>query len=79
MKFFKKIKIVKYITLLQKYNKLENDYNVLKEAIEEKCFDVIFAQVNIPEQVQKKDRTIKRLKKQNEALKKELKLIEENN
>lgn len=68
-KFFINLKPIKYITLKQKYNKLETEYIALKEAVEEECFQAIYSQINIPEQIKKKDRRIKQLENQNKTLK----------
>lgn len=76
-KFLKKLKPIKYITLLNNYNKLESDYNLLRDAIKEECFQVIYAQINVPEQIQKKDRRIKQLEKQNKLLKETIKIVED--
>lgn len=75
--FFKKLKPVKYITLLRNYNKLETEYNTLLESVKEECFKAVYSQINIPEQIQKKDRRIKQLEKQNKTLREAIKISEE--
>ena len=72
-KWFNNLKPIKYVTLKQKYNKLDNEYNLLLEAVKEECFEAIYSQINIPEQIQKKDREIKRLKNQVKILKEVIK------
>lgn len=69
IKWIKNLKPVKYMTLLQKYNRLSNDYEVLKSSIANKCFDVIFAQVTTPDVLKEKDHKIEKLKKQLKAAK----------
>lgn len=75
--FFKKLKPVKYITLLRNYNKLEVEYNALLESVKDECFKAIYSQINVPEQIKKKDRRIKQLEKQNKVLREAIKISEE--
>lgn len=63
------LKPIKYVTLKMKYNQLENKYNALLEAEKNKCFETILSQINVPEQIQKKDRRVKQLEKQVKVLK----------
>ena len=71
IKWIKNLKPVKYMTLLQKYNRLSNDYEVLKSSIANKCFDVIFAQLTTPDVLKEKEHKIEKLKKQLKIAKEE--------
>lgn len=76
-RFLKNLKPVKYITLLRNYNKLETEYDALLEAVKEDCFQAIYSQINIPEQIQKKDRRIKQLEKKVKTLTDAIRIKEE--
>lgn len=54
-------KLTRYIKLLQKYNRLENEYQVLREYVKEECFEKIIDKIGEP-------LTIKRLKEENKRL-----------
>ena len=41
-------KLTRYIKLLQKYNRLETEYQVLREYVKEECFEKISKKKNIP-------------------------------
>lgn len=71
--FLKKLKPMKYITLLKNYNKLSIEYETLLNAEKNKCFESLLSQINIPEQIRKRDRRIKQLENQNKVLKEMLK------
>jgi len=77
LKFFKKFKLIKYISLLHKCNQLEVENSMLKKIIEERLLDELLDKITIPEQLQKRDRLIKRKDKQIEALKETIKIMEE--
>lgn len=76
-KWWLSIKPIKYIALKQKYNQLDTKYQALLEAVKEECFEAIYSQINIPEQIQRKDKEIKRLKNQVKTLKETIKLFNE--
>ena len=68
-------KLTRYIKLLQKYNRLENEYQVLREYVKEECFEKIIDKIGEP-------LVIKRLKEENKRLRiklKELKTELKNN
>ena len=54
-------KLTRYIKLLQKYNRLETEYQVLREYVKEECFEKIIDKIGEP-------LTIKRLKEENKRL-----------
>ena len=68
--FFKNIKIVKYVTLLQKYNKLQIDYEVLKNAAADDSFNKLLSQITAPEEIEK-------LRKENKRLREKIKVLKE--
>lgn len=59
-------KLTRYIKLLQKYNRLENEYQVLREYVKEECFEKIIDKIGEP-------LVIKRLKEENKRLRIKLK------
>ncbi|MBE6147768.1 MAG: hypothetical protein E7168_05530 [Firmicutes bacterium] len=54
-------KLTRYIKLLQKYNRLETEYQVLREYVKEECFEKIIDKLGEP-------LTIKRLREENKRL-----------
>ena len=51
----------KYIKLLRKYNKLESDYEILREYTKEQCFNKLIEKIGEPLE-------IKRLREENKML-----------
>lgn len=62
-KWFIKLKPIKYISLLRKYNQLSTRYNALLDAVKDKCFEEVYSRITIPEQLQRKDRRIRQLER----------------
>jgi len=73
----KNLKPIRYCALLLKYNNLEIDYEILKNAVSKNLFKEIISQITTPEEIQKRDRRIKQLEKQNKILKETIKILEE--
>ena len=71
IKFLKKLKPIKYMSLLIKYNNLENDYEVLKNAVEKNLFKEILSKIVIPEENEKLQRDNERLRQRIKKLEKE--------
>lgn len=58
--------IIEYLKLKRKYNKLQLEYDTLKEEIKNKCFEAVLEKIGEPI-------TIKRLKDENKRLRIKLK------
>ena len=58
--------ISEYLKLKRKYNKLQLEYDTLKEEIKSKCFETLLEKIGEPT-------TIKRLKEENKRLRIKLK------
>lgn len=58
--------IIEYLKLKRKYNKLQLEYDTLKEEVKNKCFETILEKVGEPI-------TIKRLREENKRLRIKLK------
>lgn len=71
IKFLKKLKPIKYMSLLIKYNNLENDYEVLKNAVEKNLFKEVLSKIVIPEENEKLQRDNERLRQRIKKLEKE--------
>ena len=59
------------MSLLIKYNNLENDYEVLKNAVEKNLFKEILSKIVIPEENEKLQRDNERLRQRIKKLEKE--------
>lgn len=71
IKFLKKLKPIKYMSLLIKYNNLENDYEVLKNAVEKNLFKEVLSKIVIPEENEKLQRDNERLRQRIKKFEKE--------
>lgn len=58
--------IIEYLKLKRKYNKLQLEYDTLKEEVKNKCFETILEKIGEPI-------TIKRLREENKRLRIKLK------
>lgn len=58
--------IIEYLKLKRKYNKLQLEYDILKEEVKNKCFETILEKIGEPI-------TIKRLREENKRLRIKLK------
>lgn len=68
--FLKNLKPIKYVTLLQKYNKLLVDYDVLKNAVKNELFKEMLSKIATPE-------TETRLRKENKKLQQKIRTLTE--
>ena len=66
-------KISSYIKLLRKYNKLETEYNVLKEDIKNECFIKLIDKLGEPLELERLREENKKLRIKNKELKDMLK------
>ena len=67
-------KLTRYIKLLQKYNRLENEYQVLREYVKEECFEKIIDKIGEPLVIRRLKEENKRLRIKVKELKAELKI-----
>ena len=65
-------KLTRYIRLLRKYNKLETEYEVLREYTKEHCFDKLMDKMGEPLEVKRLREENKRLRIKVKELKSEL-------
>ena len=65
-------KLTRYIKLLRKYNKLETEYEVLREYTKEHCFDKLMDKMGEPLEVKRLREENKRLRIKVKELKSEL-------
>ena len=65
-------KLTRYIKLLRKYNKLETEYEVLREYTKEHCFDKLMDKMGEPLEVKRLREENKRLRIKVKELKNEL-------
>ncbi len=66
-------KVSSYIKLLRKYNKLETEYNVLKEDVKNECFTKIIDKLGEPLELERLREENKKLRIKNKELKDMLK------
>ena len=66
-------KLTRYIKLLQKYNRLETEYQVLKEYVKEECFERLIDKIGEPLELKRLREENKRLRIKLKELKKESK------
>jgi len=66
-------KLTRYIKLLQKYNRLETEYQVLREYVKEECFEKIIDKLGEPLKIKRLREENKRLRIKVKELKAELK------
>ena len=62
-----------YLKLLKKYNKLEIEYQALKETVKDRCFDKLLDTIGQPMEIKRLRKENKRLRIKIKELKKELK------
>lgn len=67
-------KLTRYIKLLQKYNRLETEYQVLREYVKEECFEKIIDKIGEPLEIKRLKEENKRLRIKLKELKSELKI-----
>ncbi len=65
-------KLTRYIKLLRKYNKLETEYEVLRESTKEHCFDKLIDKLGEPLEVKRLREENKRLRIKVKELKNDL-------
>jgi len=65
-------KLTRYIRLLRKYNKLETEYEVLREYTKEHCFEKLIDKIGEPLEVKRLREENKRLRIKVKELKNEL-------
>ncbi len=65
-------RLTRYIKLLRKYNKLETEYEVLREYTKEHCFDKLIDKLGEPLEIKRLREENKRLRIKVKELKKEL-------
>ena len=66
-------KVSSYIKLLRKYNKLETEYNVLKEDVKNDCFIKLIEKLGEPLELERLREENKKLRLKNKELKDMLK------
>jgi len=66
-------KLTRYIKLLRKYNRLETEYQVLKEYVKEECFERLIDKIGEPLELKRLREENKRLRIKLKELKKESK------
>ena len=64
----------RYIKLLRKYNKLETEYEVLREYTKEHCFDKLLDKIGEPDELKRLREENKRLRIRLKELKKQIKI-----
>ena len=64
--------INKYVRLLRKYNKLENEYETLKEAVKDDCFKRLMDKLGEPQENKRLRKENKRLRIRNKELKSQI-------
>ena len=64
----------RYIKLLRKYNRLETEYEVLREYTKEHCFDKILDKIGEPDELKRLREENKRLRIRVKELKKQIKI-----
>ena len=62
-------KVSSYIKLLRKYNKLETEYNVLKEDVKNDCFTRLIEKLGEPLELERLREENKKLRLKNKELK----------
>lgn len=72
MKTFEQLS--RYIKLLRKYNKLEMEYEVLREYTKEHCFDKLIDKIGEPDELKRLREENKRLRIRLKELKKQIKM-----
>ena len=65
--------ISRYVKLLRKYNKLETEYEALKEEVKDECFKKILEKIGEPLEIKRLREENKRLRIKVRTLKNELK------
>jgi len=65
-------KISRYVKLLRKYNKLETEYETLKEEVKDECFKKILEKLGEPLEIKRLREENKRLRIKVKSLKNEL-------
>ncbi len=68
-------KISRYVKLLRKYNKLETEYETLKEEVKDECFKKILEKLGEPLEIKRLREENKRLRIKVKSLKNELILL----
>lgn len=66
--------LTRYIKLLRKYNKLETEYEILKEYTKEHCFDKLIDKIGEPDELKRLRDENKRLRIRVKELKKQVKI-----
>ena len=67
--------ISRYVKLLRKYNKLETEYETLKEEVKDECFKKILEKLGEPLEIKRLREENKRLRIKVKSLKNELILL----
>ena len=67
--------ISRYVKLLRKYNKLETEYETLKEEVKDECFKKILEKLGEPLEIKRLREENKRLRIKVKSLKSELILL----
>ena len=68
-------KISRYVKLLRKYNKLETEYETLKEEVKDECFKKILEKLGEPLEIKRLREENRRLRIKVKSLKNELILL----
>lgn len=66
--------ISRYVKLLRKYNKLETEYETLKEEVKDECFKKILEKIGEPLEIKRLREENKRLRIKVKELKRKIKL-----
>ncbi len=66
--------ISRYVKLLRKYNKLETEYETLKEEVKEECFKTILEKLGEPLELKRLREENRRLRIKVKELKRKIKL-----
>jgi cell division septum initiation protein DivIVA len=65
--------ISRYVKLLRKYNKLETEYETLKEEVKDGCFKIILEKIGEPDELKRLRNENRRLRLKVKDLKKRVK------
>ncbi len=66
-------KVSRYVKLLRKYNKLETEYETLKEEVKDECFKTILEKLGEPLEIKRLREENKRLRIKVKDLKRKIK------
>lgn len=67
-------KVSRYVKLLRKYNKLETEYETLKEEVKDECFKTILEKIGEPLELKRLREENRRLRIKVKELKRKIKL-----